>query len=152
MASLVHTEEVQVADALELTAGHAVDSVLGEFCGLELGRVAVVEVVDNKLASVPVADPVCAVPPRSARSSCKQIEWEKLLTEIASPNENVDATLHDRLQSREERTGLITSGDNLGIRTSRALLVSRLSTDGCDNGVGLSADVSQYLSPLVTTP
>lgn len=141
MASLVHTEEVQVADALELAAGHAVDSVLSKFRGLELSRVTVVEVVDNKLASVPVADPVC-VKFLSARSSCKQIERKKIITEIASPDQNVDAALHNGLQSREEGTGLVTSGDNLRVGASRALLVSRLSTDGCDDGVGLSADIS----------
>lgn len=58
VASFVHAEKVQVADALELAARHAVDRVFGEVCRLELGRTAVVEVFDDKLAAVPVADPV----------------------------------------------------------------------------------------------
>lgn len=62
VAGFVDAEEVQVADALELAAGHAVDSVLRKFRGLELSRIAVVEVVDDELASVPVADPVCTDP------------------------------------------------------------------------------------------
>lgn len=59
MAGLVDTEEVEVVDGLELTTGDTVDGVLRKFLGLELGSTAIVQVVDDKLATVPVADPVC---------------------------------------------------------------------------------------------
>lgn len=58
VAGFVDSEEVQVTNTLELTSRDTIDSVLGKFGGLELSRVGVFEVVHNKLASVPVANPV----------------------------------------------------------------------------------------------
>lgn len=122
MTSFVHAEEVQVADALELTARHAVDSVLSEFRSLELSRVAVVEVVDDELAAVPVADPVWrACQSMSPDRSCQGGGGGSIHTKVTSPDQDVDAALNDRLQRREERTGLVTSRDNLGVRAGRAL-------------------------------
>lgn len=59
MTGLVDPEEVQVANRLELSVASSIHSVLGKLGRLELACGGVVDGVHNKLASVPVADPIC---------------------------------------------------------------------------------------------
>lgn len=112
MTSLVDPQEVQVPDRLELSVRRAINSVLSQRGGLELGAVGVVEVVHHQLGSVPVANPV----------------------QVAGPDEDVDAALHDLGQGLEERPSLVAGGNNLGIRTGRAFAVGALGTNGRNDG------------------
>lgn len=112
MASLVDPQKVQVSNRFELSIRRAIDSVLRQRGRLKLGAVGVVQVVDHQLGSIPVANPV----------------------QVAGPDEDVDAALHNLGQGLEERPSLVAGGNDLGIRAGRALAVGALSANGRHDG------------------
>ena len=70
MASLIHTEEVEVANRLKLAVRRAIDGVLSKFCGLESGAIGIVDGVHHELTAIPVANPVCSMALVSFPSRC----------------------------------------------------------------------------------